>query len=189
MLGLLSKLKKDSVKFMDRNIYVNKGRLYLTNASPNDAFAIKDSLRFNDARECFIFGVTPEEALLEPFLDNNAKNYTIFLDDMPIGMCGTNYLEENVGSVWMLGTEHITENKLSFLRGCKEVVNILQDGFQAITNYVPVDHYETIQWLTWMGFIINEDVYNINGHMMFKFQRFAKLKNNVINLYMRPVTH
>ena len=84
MLASSGKLKRVSVRFMDRDIYVNRGRLYLANASPNDALAIKDSLRFNDARECFIFGLTPEEALLEPFLDNNSKNYTIFLDDMPV---------------------------------------------------------------------------------------------------------
>lgn len=189
MLASSSKLKKVSVRFMDRDIYVNRGRLYLANASPNDALSIKDSLRFNDARECFIFGLTPEEALLEPFLDNNSKNYTIFFDDMPIGMCGTNKLEDNIGSVWMLGTEQITQNKFSFLKGCPDVVDILQDDFESITNYVPVDHYETIQWLSWMGFIIKEDVYNMNGHMMFKFERFAKRKNNVINLYTRPVTH
>ena len=74
---LYAKLKKVSVSFMASLNYVEVGRLSLRDAAITDVQKIKDKLRFNDARECFIFGVTPEEALSEPFEDPFAKTYSI----------------------------------------------------------------------------------------------------------------
>ena len=186
---LYAKLMKVSVSFMASLNYVEVGRLSLRDAAITDVQKIKDKLRFNDARECFIFGVTPEEALSEPFEDPFAKTYSICLDDEPIAMCGTVPTEHNNGSVWMLGTQDINNNKISFLKGCKEVVNLLQGNFEVIGNIVPLDHAETINWLGWCGFQFHEEFHSFNGHLMLAFSRYAKQKNNVINLYTRPVTH
>lgn len=174
---------------MDSCIHVEVGRLSLRDAAITDVAEIKDKLRFDDARECLIFGLTPEQALTEPFEDPFAKTYTITLDDVPVGMCGTVPTEDNHGSVWMLGTEEISKNKFSFMKGCAEVIDILQGNFDVIGNIVPVDHINTINWLSWCGFTFNSELDSFNGHLMLAFTRYAKQKNNVINLYTRPVMH
>lgn len=165
------------------------GRLSLVKGRPHHAEQIADSLRFFDKRECMIWGLPPLEALTEPFAVQGSRIYTICFDKRPIAMCGVVPTEERQGRVWMLGTGAINNNFRSFLRGCKEVINILQGDLESIENFVPIDHHETIMWLSWCGFTFDDVYYEINGHMMMRFVRCSVRQNNVYYLNQRPVTH
>lgn len=168
---------------------VRVGRLSLIKSRPHHAEEISESLRFHDKRECMIWGFTPLEALTEPFAIDGSRNYTIRFDDRPIAMCGTVPIEEYQGRVWMLGTGAVNNNFRPFLRGCKEVINILQGDFHTIENFVPVDHHDTIMWLSWCGFTFDDETYEINGHAMMRFVRCRVRQNNVYYLNQRPVMH
>lgn len=164
------------------------GRLSLVEGRLEHARMICDSLRLFDARECLIHGVTPLEALTEPFEIKGSVTYSIKYDDVVIAMCGTVPIEGDVARVWMLGTGGINEHYRIFLRGCSKAIDILQSNYSIIENFVPVDHSDTIMWLSWCGFVFDEEFYQINGHTMMRFVRCEKKENNVYYLE-RPVMH
>ena len=173
---------------MDKEI-MRIGRLSLVKSKPEHAEAICDYLRFNDRRECSIWGVTPLEALTEPLVISGSKTFTLRLDNDPIAMTGNVPIEDRFGRIWMLGTGGINNNFRPFLRGCRGVIELLQEGYDSLENYVPVDHHETIMWLSWFGFTFDEEIYEICGHQMMRFVRCINEKNNVYYLDKRPVIH
>ena len=164
------------------------GRLSLIEGRPHHALDIADSLRMFDLRECLIHGVTAMDALTEPFTLNGSITYSIKFDETIIAMCGTVPIDSKSARVWMLGTGGINDNFRVFLRGCKRAIEILQADYQMIENYVPVDHVDTIMWLSWCGFTFDEELYELNGHSMMRFVRCRQQQNNVYYLD-RPVMH
>jgi hypothetical protein len=132
--------------------------------------------------------MTPLEALLEPFTVTNNKTYAIKFEETVIALCGTVPVTDNIGRVWMLGTGGINQNWRVFLRGCKPAIEILQDEYYMIENFVPEDHQDTIMWLTWCGFTFDKEIYNVHGHNMLRFVRCREQQNNVYYL-KRPVMH
>lgn len=173
--------------YMDEEVGRIKG-LSLVKATIDHARMISDSLRMYDARECLIYGLTPLEALLEPFTVYGNKTYAIKLDETVLALCGTVPIEDNAGRVWMLGTGGINNNYRLFLRGCKQAIDILQGEYDTIENFVPEDHTDTIMWLSWCGFVFDAQKYNIHGHNMMRFVRCRKPESNVYYLE-RPVMH
>ena len=165
------------------------GRLSLIESRPDDPDEIAPYLRFHDKRECMILGLEPLEALREPLAIDGARNYTIRFDESPIAMCGTVPIDDETARVWMLGTGGVNSNFRPFLRGCKAVITLLQGDYEMVENFVPIDHTDTIMWLTWCGFTFDKDIYDINGHQMMRFVRCINQKNNVYYLQQRPVMH
>jgi len=159
------------------------GRLSLVKSTPQHAETISDSLRFNDRRECMIYGATPLEVI------TGAKTFTLKLDNDPIAMTGSVPIEEEHGRIWMLGTGAVNNNFRPFLRGCRPVIDLLQEDYESLENYVPIDHHDTIMWLSWCGFTFDEGIYEICGHSMMRFVRCVNEKNNVYYLDKRPVMH
>mgnify|MGYP001163701041 FL=1 len=171
---------------MSREILEQEGRLWFTWATYDDAKTISRHLRLNDQKECMIHRTSPYDALTSGFDIEGARNYSIFLDKTCIAMCGTVPIDYEFGRVWFLGTSHINKNFRPFLRGCARVIKHLQGDYKQIENLCPVDHHETIMWLTWCGFTFDDYPYEVNGHTMMRFVRCVKKKNNVISL-KRPV--
>jgi hypothetical protein len=171
------------------NVIKRVGRLSLIKSRPEDADELAPYLRLNDKRECLIMGLEPLEALREPLAIDGAFTYTIRFDENPIAMCGTVPVTDDTARVWMLGTGGINNNFRPFLRGCKEVIRILQGNYDMVENFVPVDHTDTIMWLSWCGFTFDDDLFEVNGHMMMRFVRCINQKNNVYYLQQRPVMH
>ena len=161
----------DLKPFMDREL-MRIGRLSLVKSKPEHAEKICDYLRFNDRRECMIYGATPLEALTEPLVITGAKTFTLKLDNEPIAMTGNVPIEEGFGRI-----------------GCRGVIDLLQEGYHSLENYVPIDHHETIMWLSWCGFIFDSESHQVCGHQMMRFVRCVNEKNNVYYLDKRPVIH
>tara|TARA_R100000951_G_scaffold29283_1_gene25395 strand:+ start:14758 stop:15279 length:522 start_codon:yes stop_codon:yes gene_type:complete len=168
---------------------MKKDRLSLVEGRLEHADYLKDNLRIEDIRECYIHGMTPEYALTDPFDTFNAVTYTLKFDDEVIAMCGTVPVDSKTARVWMLGSSSIEDNFMGFLRGCKRVINLLQAQYESIENYVPVDHEHTIMWLQWCGFQVDTNMYEVSGHTMVRFVRCINSENNVYYLTKRPVTH
>lgn len=163
--------------------------LSLVYAKKEDAYEIKDRLRFPDMRECLIHGVTPEQALTDPFFIVGSRTFSIKLDDKIIGMCGTVPIDSKNARVWMLGTDDILDNWRIFVRGTRKAVDILQGDYETIENFIPIDHEHTIMWLLWSGFELDEKAYEVSSHSMVRFTRCKKTQNNVYYLRPRPVMH
>ena len=165
------------------------GRLSLVKATVDHAEQIADKLRLLDRKECMIHGLSPLEALTEPFACDGALNYSLKLDNDCIAMCGTVPIEPNYGRVWLLGTCAINQNFRTFLRGCKYVRDLLQGDYYQIENLVPAEHHETIMRLTWCGFTFEDEPYYIDDTPMIRFVRCVSGKSNVYYLNQRPVVH
>lgn len=162
--------------------------LSLHYASIEDALCIHENLRPNDLKECEIFGYSPFEALSHVFEIVNSRTYAIKNDGECIGMCGTVPLEQDRGSVWMLGTSDINKYSKPFLRKCKDVIDLLQGDYEVIENICPAGHSETIMWLTWCGFTFYEERQQINGYDMLRFVRCKDEKSQAYYT-QRPVYH
>ena len=168
---------------------IRVGRLSLIKSLPEHAEQVADNMRKADVRECYIHHLSPLEALTEPFAIDGSVTYTLKLDKIPIGMCGTVPTKANKARVWLLGTDGITNNFRPFLRGCRPTIELLQATYYSIENYVPADHHDTIMWLAWCGFTFDEHLYEIQGHTFMRFVRCALDKNNGIGELSRPVMH
>ena len=165
------------------------GRLSLVWATTDHAEEICDHLRLPDRVECMIHNASPLEALTEPFGVEGARTYAIKYDDRCIAMLGTVPIDYAHGRVWFLGTGAINENFRAFLRGCKDVIEILQGEYYQIENLVQATNHDTIMWLTWCGFVFEDEPYFVNDHAMVRFVRCQSKKNNVYYLDKRPVVH
>ena len=65
----------------------------------------------------------------------------------------------------------------------------LQNGYEYIENFVPADHHDTIMWLSWCGFVFDDNMYEMHGHTMMRFVRCTPQHNDVIGGFTRPVMH
>jgi len=171
------------------NEVIRVGRLSLIKSLPEHAERVADNMRKADVRECYIHNLTPLEALTEPFVIDGAVTYTLRLDETPIGMCGNVPIDDVHARIWLLGTNGINYNFRPFLRGCCATIDLLQGSFASVENYVPVDHHDTIMWLSWCGFTFDETMYEINSHTFMRFERCAVDKNDGIGELSRPVMH
>jgi len=167
------------------------GRLSLVNATVDHAEQIADHLRLPDRIECMIHGVHPLEALTEPLVVEGARNYSLKVDDDCIAMCGVVPIDEMgySGRAWFLGTGGVNVHFRTFIRGCKDVVDLLQGEYEQIENVVPATSHDTIMWLSWCGFMFEEETYFVNNQAMIRFVRCKNPKNNVYYLDKRPVVH
>jgi len=76
----------------------------------------------------------------------------------------------------MLGTHGIDKYRISFLKGCRGVIKLLQGDYKKIYNYVPKHHTDTINWLKWCGFELEDKKYAIENSLFYKFFRCNHLK-------------
>jgi len=170
--------------------FLRFGRLSLVGSLPEHCYQVAENMRRNDIRECWIVKRSPLEALVESLTTKGAKTYTLCLDDThPIGMCGTVPIDKNLGRIWLLGTDDITNHWRPFLRGCKPTIEFLSRGYRKVENFVPYDHDGTIMWLTWCGFVIEDYFYDIHGHQFIRFEHCVSNQNDGIGELSRPVMH
>ena len=151
----------------------SSGKLELRFARSSDIDLIYPYLRDNDVEECQLHNIDPREVFQSALYDKESVTYTIAVEDVPIamlGVCDCKY-EKSCGVVWMLGTHGIDKYRISFLKGCKGVIKLLQGDYKKIYNYVPKHHLETINWLEWCGFQIEDKKYAIEDSIFFKFFR------------------
>lgn len=139
-------------------VYLEKGNLLIRDCVLEDICAIKDHLRQEDKNE--IWAAThklPEESLLISYLISN-KKFTIQLKTgEPIavyGYCGSK--KENKASIWLLGTDKITENKKSFYAISKPGISMILNEYPVLFNYVDARFDKSINWLKSLGAEIKE---------------------------------
>ena len=156
----------------------SSGKLRLRFACSNDIDLIYPYLRENDIEECMLHKIDPREVFQSAIYDKEAITYTITVESIPIAMLGVcdSRFEENCGSVWMLGTHGIDKYRISFLKGCRGVIKLLQGDYKKIYNYVPKHHTDTINWLKWCGFELENKKYVIENSLFYKFFRCNHLK-------------
>lgn len=102
-------------------------------------------------------GQDPLEALLESIrVSDEDMVWTAFLRGHPVAMFGCNELCPEdpgvAGGIWLLASAGIYENKLDFMRKCKEHLAIMHERYEFLTNFIDMDNIPTQMWLPRLGF-------------------------------------
>lgn len=88
---------------------------------------------------------------------HDAETYTVFNDDLPVGMFGAVPLsgtgwEPGSAVLWLLGTDGIWEIRHDFLSQCVNWIDHLQRNYPYGINMVHTRNYAAIKWCDAVGF-------------------------------------
>jgi hypothetical protein len=120
----------------------------------DDLFDLASRLRASDVNEIIAAsGMDPLAALFDS-LETSDQCYVATLDGRPEVIFGTNELkaEWSFGGIWMLGTDAIEVNPLSFYRHCKKFLPLFHERYRYLTNFVDVNHHSAHRWMLKLGF-------------------------------------
>lgn len=118
---------------------------------------------------------TPTEAMNNG-LKNSEEAYTGLIDGEPVCMWGIirESLIGNVGLAWMVATTLADKHAMTFLRRSKPLLLEVMSKYRTVFNFVDVRNKRAINWLKFMGFVIEEPT--PYGAMNLPFHRFSLTK-------------
>jgi hypothetical protein len=121
----------------------------------SDVEAIANDVRSQDRDELWRgWRMTPEKALAIG-LEQSTHVYTAFTD-RPLAMFGVVPISmiSSDGSVWLIGTNAILENRRAFLSASKPEAHMLMQRYRSLSNWVDSHNRLALRWLQWLGFQI-----------------------------------
>lgn len=119
-----------------------------------------------------------EEILLLSTLASSHAWIIVDTSGLPIGICGVApTFFPDIGTPWMVGTEGIEREALSFIRGTRAVVSDMQAAYPILTNHVDVRNDAAMDWLLWAGFTFTDASprYGVEGRPFIQFTRTSPL--------------
>jgi hypothetical protein len=130
---------------------------FLTPALFEDGLELAMHMRLSDYLEVHrANNQHPEEALLEG-LEKSHKAWTMRTKKgalLAIG--GVVPLSEGLAMAWLLGSERIDNNQLSFMRGSKELLKEMR-AYGTLINVVDSQNTRSIRWLEALGFTVSPE--------------------------------
>ncbi len=143
---------------------------------PEDIAYLAPRLREADLRELVAAGVPSGEQALRDGFENSRYCVSVVNDeDRAVAMFGCGrFTEDDVGYIWLLGSDEIQTNKTRFLRRSKHWVETFHQDFTILTNFVDQRNTVHIAWLRWLGFSILRTV-NMAGPGSLPFYEFARI--------------
>jgi hypothetical protein len=134
-----------------------------------------------------IAGETPWRALMSPLQNSSAETYTALVDDKPVMMFGVVPEHELVGTIWMLCSDVVDKHPKTFIKWSPAFLDYFQQQYFLLQNVCPVEHYKTLTWLGYLGFMIMPNSFEINGHQVLRFVRCQESESMQFNEDTRPV--
>lgn len=118
-------------------------------------------------------GLSPEDALL--FIVNFCKEdlYVVIHDNELEAIFGVTKSpsDSSEGTPWFLSTSKFKEFSISFAKESRKVIREMQKKYLTLSNYVHSSHQESIEWLRWLGFFIDETPIFINEQPFYYFYK------------------
>lgn len=118
-------------------------------------------------------GESPLDALLFS-VQSSSKAYSMLVDDRVIAMSGVAPTPSGIGIPWLLTTEEIRRYAKTFLKQSKLNVQEMLEDYTMLINYVDSRHTVAKNWLTWLGFKIEEP--ELMEHTTVPFHRFTLMR-------------
>jgi len=142
-----------------------------------DAKYVAMNLRKADTQELDALGVENKYKSLKSAALDYGGCFTGILHQTPVTMFGVTPIEERIGSIWLLGTDAITDRvPIGFLKYSKKLLPILMEQYDLVCNMVHSKNKVHIKWIEWLGFtFIREVTYGPKNE---QFIEFAKIKEN-----------
>lgn len=78
------------------------------------------------------------------------------------------------GAIWLLASDDIQKIRFSFLRESRKVVELLNQKYRTLWNYVDCRNELHLRWLKWCGFkFIRQLKYGVNQKPFYEFIRIC----------------
>ena len=121
-------------------------------AQPGDAPCLAPRLRKADIAELSALrGIEPGVALLEGYHVSTVC-FSLTLEDKTLAMFGAAPSADQVGCVWLLGSEEMLNQRSWFIRNSRPWLARLHQIYPTLFNYVDKRNTAHIRWLKWLGF-------------------------------------
>ena len=133
----------------------------------SDIDILAPNLRFEDKREILdATGLNPYQALTHSYNFSKFCFTIVDTNNYPVGIFGVG----DTGSIWLLATPDIKRIRYSFLRESRKVVNLLNQKYKILWNYVDCRNELHLRWLKWCGFQFLRKVnYGVNQKPFYEF--------------------
>jgi hypothetical protein len=119
-------------------------------------------------------GFLPYEALHFSFLCSTMCFTIVNNKNIPVAIFGVTDCKENVGGIWAMATNELEKIKLSFLKECKAVIELLNKKYKILWNFVDCRNELHIKWLKWCGFtFLNKQKYGVLNKPFYEFIRIC----------------
>lgn len=144
-------------------------------ATEEDIAQMAPKLRQADKDEVWASGAyLPEDALRASY-SASEPCFAAVADGEPHALFGVAPLTDNVGAIWLLGTDAIDTNPITFLRWSRRFLPFLMEPYDMVCNLVHARNTVHIKWLRWLGFCFLREV--SHGPEQQPFYEFARLSN------------
>ena len=123
---------------------------------PEDINGMK--LRAMDLMELTACSSDPPEQQLRESWENSDTRWTVLAGDevaCVLGCCGE---KGRFGVPWLLGTDLTKKVKRAFLTDLKRCSEIMVRDYGILVNYVHPDNTQSVRWLSWLGFKIEDPI-------------------------------
>jgi hypothetical protein len=131
---------------------------FVRQASLEDVISVASRLRYADRQETLAATGLPPEVLLPEAFRSGRRMMTGGID-RPNGEgrpevlfgCDPVIGHEHIGIVWLMGTDAIDKNPMTFLRISKRLWDGYLAEYEALTNFVMEGNAVHVVWLEWLG--------------------------------------
>ncbi len=153
---------------------------YTRKSVAKDIAVVAANMRAADAAEINAgSGETPATALLYCFMSSSPAMTICKADGTPVAMWGVVRDNNEVGRVWLLGTDDLVQDKamrLRFLREAKLFLNDLFRTYKVLWNCVDARNKVHIRWIQWMGFtfVAKHPNYGAEGRLFLEFCQVSR---------------
>lgn len=149
---------------------------YWRHSTKDDVAYVAMRLRDADRLEVDAMKHSPLAALHMGYIGSDICYTLLSPEGKPIAMLGVvpSQAYENLGAIWLLGTEGIEQYGYRFLRHSKQCLQELYDktGYDAFYNATHKDNHVHHKWLRWLGFTFLRRITIDNSY----FIEFVRLK-------------
>lgn len=99
-------------------------------------------------------GVSPAEALVSS-LAWSTEAWVVIHEGKIEAVFGVSVVSD-YAIPWFLATDKFKEFRFTFAKESKKVVKELLSTYKCLSNFVSSRHKESIRWLKWLGFTVDE---------------------------------
>lgn len=145
---------------------------YIRNSTADDVEFLSSRLRQEDVAEVRAQGFDPGHALSQGLELSDICWTLIDRSQTPVamtGVCRCNW-SDRFGAIWLLGTEGIEKNTMTFLRHSRGALDKMFQAtpYQAFYNITYGHNTLHHAWLKWLGFTFLRQI-ECNGEPFFEF--------------------
>jgi hypothetical protein len=129
-------------------------------ASPGDCTSLGPRLRVPDLAELRVFWTGDPAAAPQAGCAASEPGYAV-TDETGKVLAIFGVLpypgSDDIGTVWMMGSDDLVDRRLAFLRSSRSWLKVLQRRYRLLGNVVDPRNQVHVAWLRWMGFQVCDD--------------------------------